>query len=368
MKCILNREQFLEPVSNAEKITVKNHTLAILSCILLEVSKDKLYISATNLEVGIRFVVDVKDSEDGVVAVSGSVLSHILSSLPKSTEINISTDKGNLIIESSEGVSKIALQNKEDFPILPETDNNKGDEITLPADKLKNAINSVAYCASVSTIKPELSSVFVYPNGNELITVATDSFRLAEKKITLKNNIESEPFLIPAKSTPYLLNVLDSVKGDIKINVNEHQMYVTLPNVYLTLRLVAGTFPDYTQIIPKEFETWVTVLFFDFERIIRKATVFTDKFKQTTLTISSKDKKITIYTKNDVIGETKDSLSANVIGDDITISFNHRYLADSLHSINSDSIKIQFAGQSKPAIVRPVNSDGFLYLVMPMNR
>ncbi len=366
MKCVLKREQLLEPVADAEKTTVKNHTLSVLSCILLEVSKNKLYISATNLEVGIRFIVDVKDTEDGVVAVSGSVLSHIVSSFPNGTEINISTNEGYLIIDSSEGVSKIALQDKEDFPVLPEVDG--GDEITLPADKLKDAINAVSYCASVSTIKPELSSVFVHPNGSELITVATDSFRLAEKKVTLKDNIESEPFLIPAKSTSDLLRVLESVKGDVKLNVNKHQLYITLPNVYLTLRLVAGTFPDYTQIIPKEFETEATVLVFDFERAMRKATVFRDQFNQTTLTISPKDKKFVVYTKNDTIGETKDMLSAAVTGDDITISFNQRYLMDSLHSINSDSITLQFAGQSKPAIVRPVNNDGFLYLVMPMNR
>ncbi len=366
MKCVLKREQLLEPISNAEKTTVKNHTLSVLSCVLLEVNKNKLYISATNLEVGIRFVIDVKGSEDGVVAVSGSVLSHIISSFPNGTEMKISTNEGYLIIDSNEGVSKIALQEKEDFPVLPEIDGDN--EIMLPADKLKEAVSSVVYCASTSTIKPELASVFVHPNGSELVTVATDSFRLAEKKVTLKNNIDAEPFLIPAKSTPDLLRVLESVKGDVKLNVNKHQLYITLPNVYLTLRLVAGTFPDYTQIIPKEFETEVNVLIFDFERTMRKATVFRDQFNQTTLTISPKDKKFVIHTKNDTVGETKDLLSANITGNDIAISFNQRYLMDSLHSINSDSITLQFAGHSKPAIVRPVNNDGFLYLVMPMNR
>ena len=238
----------------------------------------------------------------------------------------------------------------------------------LPAKEFRETIQAVVYCASTSTIKPELSSVFVHPDGSVLIGAATDSFRLAEKRTPLKNSVNSEPFLIPGKSTATLLRVLEQAEGDVQVVSNKHQLSIKLPSVYITLRLVSGTFPDYTQIIPKEFVTEATLLVFDFERTLRKATAFSDQFNQTTLTISPKKKKFEAHTKNDSVGETTDSLSAALTGEELTISFNQKYLIESLHSIVSDSITLQFAGQSQPAIIRPVGNEGFLYLVMPTNQ
>ena len=366
MQCTLAREQLLNPVLHTEKTTVKKHTLPVLACILLEVTGDTLFLSSTNLEVGVRFSVPVEKTTNGSVAVSGSVFAHVISSLPSGTEITLSSSTGYLTIQSSEGSSKIALYDTEDFPVLPEVEDGK--EILLPAKQLRETLNAVVYCASTSTIKPELSSVFVYPNGNTLIAAATDSFRLAEKKTSLKQFVDSEPFLIPSKSIANLLRILEQVEGDIQVKSNKNHLSITLPAIYITLRLVPGTFPDYTQIIPKEFVSEATMLTFDFERTLRKATAFGDQFNQTTITISPKEKKFTAHTKNDAVGETTDSLAAAISGKDLVISFNQKYLLDSLHSITSDSITIQFGGQSQPAIIRPVGNDGFLYLVMPMNR
>ncbi len=366
MECTVNREELLEAVLQTEKLTVKNHTLPVLSCIHVEVSGDKLLLSATNLEVGIRFSITISDGKDGVVAVSGSVLSHVISSLPSGTSVSLSTQEGYLVVANSEGSSKIALQEAEDFPVLPEVDD--GDSFNLPAKELHAAISAVVYCASTSTIKPELSSVFIHPDGAVLIAAATDSFRLAEKRIPLKETIEIEPFLIPSKSTGSLLKVLERADGMVKMVSNKHQLSVTVDTVYITLRLVAGTFPDYTQIIPKEFVTEATMLTHDFERVLRKATVFSDQFNQTVVTISPKEKKCFVYTKNESVGETKDSIQAALTGESLEISFNQKYLVDALHSVSTDSITIQFAGQSQPAIVSPVGDSGFIYLVMPMNR
>ena len=366
MECTVIREQLLEAVLHTEKTTVKNHTLPVLSCVHIEVSGDTLLLSATNLEVGLRYTLPVSDAKDGVVAVSGAVLSHVISSLPSGTSVTLRQDEGHLVVSSSEGKSKIALQEAEDFPVLPEVED--GESITLPAKELREAIQAVVYCASTSTIKPELSSVFVHPDGSVLVTAATDSFRLAEKRVPLKESVEIEPFLIPGKSTGAILKVLEKVEGMVTLVTNQHQLSVTVDSVYLTLRLVSGSFPDYTQIIPKEFVTEATMLVHDIERVLRKATAFSDQFNQTTLTVSPTGKQFSIHTKNEHVGETTDTVQAALTGEDLTISFNHKYLIDSLHSISTDSISIQFAGQSQPAIVKPIGDEGFVYLVMPMNR
>jgi len=366
MQCTTNREQLLEPVMRAEKATGKNHTLPILACILLEVSGDRLSLTATNLEVGVTYSVPVKNTTDGTVAVAGSVLAQVVGSLSSGAEVSLKVDEGGLVVESVGGSSRIAAQDTEEFPALPQVDG--GEEITLPAKLLKDAITSVSYCASTSTIKPELSSVFIHPNNSELIATATDSFRLAEKRVPLKDSVQSDPFLVPAKSTHELVKVLEQAKDTVTLLVGEHQLSLMLPGVYMTLRLVNGTFPDYTQIIPKEFATEATLLAADLDRTLKKAAIFSDQFNQTTLSVEPKNKVFTVHTEHQSVGETTDSLSAALEGEELTIRFNQRYLMDALHSISADSVTVQFAGQSHPAVVRPVGDTTFLYLVMPMNR
>jgi DNA polymerase-3 subunit beta len=366
MKCLVVKDDVLESILRAEKVTGKNHTLPILSCVLLHTQGNILTITATNLEVGVAYQVPIQGSEDGVVAVSGSVLVQVITTLPSHTQIQFTTTQGFLIIESAGMVSKLAIQNTEEFPALPHVE--QAHEVQLPSKTLSTAIEHVSFCASNSTIKPELSSVYIHPDGSTLITAATDSFRLAEKKVPLQKAVSAEPFLIPIRSIPDVVKFLESAPEYITLHINNHQLSVTTETAYLTLRLVSGTFPDYTQIIPKEYITEITTLRFDIERILRRAAVFTDQFNQTTLDIKPKKKKCSIYTQHTTVGETTDELTITGTGEDLTIRFNQRYLLDSLHSITTDSILLQFGGQSQPAIVRPVGDTTYIYLVMPMNR
>jgi len=366
MRFSTKREQLLEPITVVEKSTSKNLNLPVLSCILLEVSNDTLSLSATNLDVGVRYDLPVQDAQNGRAAVSGTVLAQVISSLGSGASVTIATNETHLLVRSKGATSHIALQDASEFPVLPHV--GEGTELTLPSKALHEALQSVSYCASTSTIKPELSSVFVHVDGGTLITAATDSFRLAEKRVPLKKAVSCDPFLVPARSIVELLRILEQEKDTITICVSEHQLSLTLPAVYLTMRLTSGTFPDYTQIIPKEFVTEATMLVHDIERTLRKAAVFSDQFNQTTLSIAPKKKEFTVHTENTTVGETTDTVAAALSGQALTIRFNQRYLLDALHSIGTDSISIHFASQSQAAIVRPVGNDSFIYLVMPMNR
>lgn len=366
MRCTLTKEDFLESVIRAEKTTGKNHTLPVLSCVLLVVEGDMLTITATNLEVGVQYTVPIKDGQNGSSAVSGAVLAQVVTTLQTGSVITLEAQKGYLVVSGAGSQSKLALQDTEEFPRIPAIDTTQ--TFSLPAKSFSEAIMSVSYCASTSTIKPELSSIYIHPNGGSLTAVATDSFRLAEKKIVLKNPVSIDPFLIPARSASDVLKFLELAEDTVTVSVTEHQLALTAPNAYITLRLTAGTFPDYTQIIPKTFITEATMVRFDIERVLRRAAVFTDQFNQTTLTINPKKKQCTVHTQHASVGETTDSVPSALTGEELTIRFNQRYLLDSLQSIATDSVVFQFAGQSQPAIIRPIGDTTFLYLVMPMNR
>jgi DNA polymerase-3 subunit beta len=313
-----------------------------------------------------RLTLPVSEPTEGRVAVSGSVLAHVLSTLPPGATITLSAVSGHLEVVSVSGTSRITLQDVGDFPTLPQV--TDGTEFDLPVREIRDVVSSVAYCASTSSIKPELASVFVHLEGSVITAAATDSFRLAEKRVPLKKSITVEPFLIPARTVSDMVRVLEHAGDTASFVVGKHQLSVSFPGTYLTLRLTNGTFPDYGAIIPKQFASEVTVLRHDLERSLKKAAVFSDQFNKITLTISPRKKTFTVHAANSVVGDTTDSVPASLTGEEITISFNGRYLVDALQPISSESVVLRFAGTSQAAVVSAVGDDTFKYLVMPMNR
>jgi DNA polymerase-3 subunit beta len=143
---------------------------------------------------------------------------------------------------------------------------------------------------------------------------------------------------------------------------------IEVGGVVLISRTVDGSFPDYKQIIPKEFKTEVIILKEDLLRALKASVAFSDKFNQTVFSILPQGKVVSIKSKSNEIGEGCVNLDAAISGDEMEISFNHKYVIDCLNFIKSDSISLSFSGDAKPALLRGVSDHSFRYVVMPMNR
>ena len=234
---------------------------------------------------------------------------------------------------------------------------------------LVNGIRSVSYSASPSHIKPELASVVIYSDGKQIIFVSTDSFRLAEKKVSAGLTREIPQTIVPIKNAVELAKVAEELGGhNMKIFLSKNQIAIDGDGIYFVSRVIDGSFPDYKQIIPKEWKTEAVVLKEDFLRALRTATVFSDSFNQTTISVLPGKKKMTLKTKNTDVGEGDLAIQAAISGESIDINFNHRYLSDCLPSIVSDSVSLSFSGTGKAAMIRGVSDSSFSYIVMPMNR
>jgi DNA polymerase-3 subunit beta len=242
MKIECELEKIKNSISQVERITGKNLTLPILSSILLIASKKSLKIRATNLNLGIEIDIPVKIETEGTIAVSGSILAGIFSNLFQNENILMEEDNGNLIIKTKKNEIKLKGQPHDDFPTIP---NVSGTSFKIEAKKLINGIKSVYYSSSVSDIKPEISSVFIYSNEDNLVFVSTDSFRLAEKKVKIKGIEEIPGILIPFKNIPEIIRVFGETIGDINVCFSKNQISFSSDNIYLTSRVIDGVFPDY---------------------------------------------------------------------------------------------------------------------------
>lgn len=178
-----------------------------------------------------------------------------------------------------------------------------------------------------------------------------------------------QSFLLPLRNAVEIVRILHHTQDlDIVVKVDKNQISFEGENMFITSRIIDGTFPDYKQIIPKDHTSEVIVLKQDLINIFKKINIFSDKFGHISVHIQPKKKTFTIHTKNNTVGETSDSIDAVVKGDALMMSFNYRYILDCLSSIQSDSVTLLFTGIGKPLIVKGVSDESFLYLVMPMNK
>jgi DNA polymerase-3 subunit beta len=360
------KEKLAEAISKAEKITGKNLTLPVLGCILLEATNRQLIIRATNLDLGIEISIPVKVEKEGKVAVPGSTLNSLIANVFGGKNVILEVVDGNLKVTTESNTTVIKSLNFEDFPTIPLQNPEK--VFSLQTQDFIKGIKSVWTSSALSSMKPELSSVYIYSDEDELFFVATDSFRLAEKKIKSAKAKEIGSLLIPVKNISDIIRILDSIKGDVDVALSKNQISFKHDGVYLTSRVVDGVFPDYNQIIPKGNKTTVTLIKQDLSNALKLATIFSDKFNKLSINAHPSEKKFQLTTRNADIGENTNKLDAVLEGEDIDINFNYKYITDCFQSIEADSITLEFNGLNRPLVIRGVNDTSFLYLVMPINK
>ena len=349
------------------KISTKHVTLPVLQCVLFEVTKEQVTLKVTNLEIAIEVVLkDVIIEEEGRVAIPAqTLLQTIQYTEDREVILEQKKEEGVVSVECGKTNSSIKTIGDEEFPNLTRVEANS---LSIQKDLFSLGIKNTAFAASQSSIKPELGSIYIYQKKEHTLTfVATDSFRLAEKTTSQKGVILDNSFIIPQKNALELARVCDLLDSEVKLLVTENQCALHFAEgVYITSRLVTGTFPDYEAIIPKEFSTHVTLIKQDLTNSLKKTNIFLNKFRQVTFSI--KEKIVEISANNGDVGMVSDEVSAQIEGDSLALSFNQQYIIDPLQYIVDDSLKLHFAGVGRPLVIEGVSDNSFRYLVMPMNK
>ncbi len=363
IECI--KEKIRDAVSRAERFTGKNTTLPALSGIMLEAKGTELKIYGTNLDLGYEISIPAKVIQEGKVLLPSSTFSQFLNNLRGEKNITLELKKDVLVFSSQLEDVKFKTLPVEDFPVIPKQIPDT--VISLDAQQFSSGLKSTVFSASPSSMKPELSSVYVYGESDNLVFVGTDSFRLSEKKINIKDSFDGS-FLIPFKNVNELYRVLDSVKGNVELRVNKNQIAFANEDFYVVSRTVEGSYPDYRQIIPKEPKTEIVCLRDDFESVCKATAPFTDRFMQISFEVKPAKKSFTISSRNQDTGELTEKVDATFSGEDLAINFNHKYVSDAFMGLKGDSISISLNGAGKPAVFRGIGDISYIYVVMPMNR
>jgi DNA polymerase III subunit beta len=365
MRAVCKKDELIKVLEIAVRMSTRTHTLPVLQCVRIEVTDNTLEIRSTNLEMGCIGKVTATQTEPGVVAVLAQTLLQTVH-LSTATTVTMSTSGDVLVLESARGRFDLKTQTTDDFPTITHISKSTG---TIEGNLFSNGIKSVVFAASQSSIKPELGAVYVYQKKPHTLTfVATDSFRLAERTIPSKFSLEKS-LLIPNRNALEVARTIDLLNESPEVSVIDNQIAFMFPSgMYLTSRLIEGNFPDYEQIIPKEYQTYTTLLCTDLERALRATTIFSNKFMQVLFAVQPETSTVTLRSENSEYGKAEEVIHGTGHGAELRVSFNQHYLAEPLSHFPGDSIECALAGIGRPMVMTSPNTTDFRYLVMPMNK
>jgi len=376
MKISCTQENLNQGLMVIGHIASKNANLPILSNILIKI-EDKLFtLSATNLEIGATIQIRSKVEKEGEYSVDAKLFSDYVSFLPKE-RVDLELEDDNLKITCEKQKTKIKGQTSTEFPLIPKIE--KKNPYIISARDFKQVISEVIFAVSNSEARPEISGIFMGLDASNLILTATDSYRLAEKKIKLsdnKNNIERK-IIIPVKTLQEISRILGILKDDIslekvenmEIYLSENQIMFSYNNVDLISRLIEGQYPDYTQIIPSTYKTKSLIEVKDLIKAVKTSSLFTKSgINDIKIELNPTAKEIIITSSSAQTGENISKIEAVIEGEINNIVLNYRYLLDGLQNISSNKVILEINDGNSPCVIKPESTKDYIYIIMPIKQ
>lgn len=362
MKIICTQENLKNGLQTVSRVVGSSSTLPILNNVLLQTENGQLKISGTNLEMGISTFTRCKIEQEGGVCVAAKTILELVNNLPNEnieievgeTETSISTDRYH---------TKIKHLPVDDFPLIPKV--GDGLQISVPADQLKTSLDQVVFASSTSETQPEISGIMAGFNGNTLILVATDRYRLAEKSLTFTGSGEKK-IIIPQKSVLELSRLLANLSESVNLQVSDTQLAVAIGDTYVVTRLIDGQYPDYKQIIPSEVGTVIGVDRVQLTQALKTSGIFSRGVGSVTMNYDAEKQVVQIASVSHDVGESVVDIPAEIDGDSGSVIMNYRYVLDVLNTVAAEVLMVQVINDTNPVVFRPKSVTDYLYLVMPI--
>ncbi|MFH1427434.1 MAG: DNA polymerase III subunit beta [Patescibacteria group bacterium] len=371
------QENLKQGVFVVSHVAGKNVNLPILGNIMIEAREGNIRLITTNLEMGIVYHLRGKVEKEGAYTVDSKILADYISLLPNK-KINLEEKDNNLLIECENYKTKIRGQSAEEFPLIPVVD--RSNYYSANIEDFKKVLSQVVFAVSSSETRLELSGVFFRFKDSSLTLAATDSYRLAEKEIKIKNtqNQEEQSIIVPASTLQELIRILSGLKEsgeveggeeEIKFSVSDNQIIFIVKSTELTSRLIEGQYPDYKQIIPANSRTKAIINRQEFVRAVKASSLFAKTgINDVNLDFPQGKNQIVISSASGQTGENITSLTASVEGADNGIIINYRYLLDGLNNIEEENVKIEIIDNNTPCILRGEKIKEYLYIIMPIKQ
>lgn len=378
MKVQVLQENLQRGLGIVGRAVATRSTLPITANVLIKTDEGRLKLSATDLDISISTWIGAKIDEEGATTIPARLMTDFVAQLPPAT-VTIESDeeaRRTARLSCARTESTVNTLSATDFPRIAAVDD--GSAISIGPTELRRAIDRVEFAAATDDSRPVITGVSVKGEEHTLTFAASDGFRLAVADIKLgeKETIPADlDLIVPARALREVGRLIGDSASPVELRVNEQstQVQFTLTDVELTAQLIQGSFPNYTQLIPTEWNTATEVPVEQFMRGARIAAIFARdgsgivRLQVEPEDTDKEDGQLRISARADEVGENEGSIDVRVKGEAAKIAFNSRYLADVLGALDAEgSVRMETTSPSSQGVFRPVDEDGYVHVVMPM--
>ena len=374
MKFTIQRDYFLNQLNDTLKAISPRTTLPILTGIKIDATDKGIILTGSDSEISIEITIQenidgekiVDIEEKGSVVLPGRFFVDIVKKLPGKT-VNLSTnDQFKTLITSGHSEFNVSGLDPDQYPLLPQV--SEDDAIKLPIKVLKNIIAQTNFAVSTSETRPVLTGVNWLIQDKELICTATDSHRLALRKLKLEDeDIEDKNVIIPGKALSELNKIVSDSEDDINIFFASNQVLFKVGHINFISRLLEGNYPDTTRLFPENYETKLGVNNSEFYHAIDRASLLAREGGNNVIKLSTDVNKLELSSTSPEIGTVKEEVTIEEVeGGSLKISFNSKYMMDALKAIDNDDVHVEFFGTMRPFILKPKDDESVIQLILPI--
>ncbi|OQW80424.1 MAG: DNA polymerase III subunit beta [Proteobacteria bacterium ST_bin14] len=368
MKATIERATLLKGLSHVQSVVERRNTIPILSNVLIEATADgTIKLMATDLDLQINEHIAATVETPGATTVSAHTLFDIARKLPEGSQVSLSAAEGRMTIMAGRAKFQLSTLPRDDFPVIAEGELPTSFE--LPAETLKQIIDKTRFAISTEETRYYLNGIFLHVSDDPLPVLkaaATDGHRLARVTVTRPDGAEGMPdVIVPRKCVAELRKLLDEIDGSVGVSLSATKIRFDLGQALLTSKLIDGTFPDYSRVIPTGNDKILRIDPRSFEEgVDRVSTIATEKTRAVKMALDRD--KITLSVTSPENGTAAEEVSGDYAAAPFEIGFNSRYLLDILAQVHGDMVEVHLADAAAPTLIRENDKAPALYVIMPM--
>jgi DNA polymerase III subunit beta len=368
MKATIERATLLKGLGHVHSVVERRNTIPILSNVLIEAEEEGgLRLMATDLDLQINETVEANVTEPGATTVPAHTLFEIVRKLPEGSQVELIAAEGRMQVNAGRARFTLSTLPRDDFPIIAEGE--LPTRFELPAATLRQIIDKTRFAISTEETRYYLNGIYVHVSDDAqpvLKAAATDGHRLARVTVPRPEGAQGMPgVIIPRKCVGELRKLLDEVDGTVQVSLSDAKIRFGLGNAVLTSKLIDGTFPDYSRVIPTANDKLLKIDPRGFEEgVDRVSTIASERTRAVKMALDRD--RVTLSVTSPENGTAAEDVPADYGSENFEIGFNARYLLDILGQIEGDTVEVHLADAAAPTLLRENDKAPALYVLMPM--
>jgi len=368
MKATIERATLLKGLGHVHSVVERRNTIPILSNVLIEADEGSgIRLMATDLDLQINETVEADVSESGATTVPAHTLFDIVRKLPEGSQVELIAAEGRMQVNAGRARFSLATLPRDDFPVIAEGE--LPTRFELPAATLRQIIDKTRFAISTEETRYYLNGIYLHVADEAqpvLRAAATDGHRLARVTVPRPEGAQGMPgVIIPRKCVAELRKLLEEVDGTVQLSLSESKIRFDLGNAVLTSKLIDGTFPDYSRVIPTANDKLLTIDPRGFEEgVDRVSTIASERTRAVKMALDRD--RVTLSVTSPENGTAAEEVPADYAAEGFEIGFNARYLMDILAQIEGDTVEVHLADAAAPTLLRENDKAAALYVLMPM--